>query len=216
MKKLYIAGRRVHVIAALHGNEKGPVRALEDSDIEFTLGNPKAYAANTRYIDRDLNASFKIQADSSYEAGRASELLNEIHAADLVIDFHTTSAVTRPFVILTDPTMLSYVEYTGLDTAVVMTHNIKAGHALINHRDGFSVEISGYDTPESAETTRKVIEHIQKGERTPFTVYEVFGRISEPGTYENFTYHSDGFYPILVGETSYDFIGLKARKLTAR
>lgn len=213
MKKLFLDGKTVCVVAGLHGNEKGPVRALQDSGLDFILGNPEAYTVNTRFINSDLNASFGLEAES-YESKRATELLHDINPEDIVIDFHTTSAVTEPFVIITDKEMLSYAEFTGLKSVVLMTHNIKKEHALINHRNGISIEISGYDTPESYDTTRSILSSLEKGIRTPITVYEVYGRITEPGEYKNFVEHADGFYPILVGEQAYDFIGLKARKLS--
>jgi hypothetical protein len=45
-------------------------------------------------------------------------------------------------------------------------------------------------------------------------VYEVYEEISEEGLYKNFIMHEKGFIPVLAGETSYDFYGLKARILT--
>ncbi len=180
--------------------------------LEFILGNPQAFAANKRFIDRDLNASFETGGDS-YEERRATEILGEVDTGNFVIDFHTTSSVTEPFVILTNKKMLPFAEFTGLKSVVLMTHNIKKGHALIDHRDGMSIEISGYDTPEGYRDTRSILRALESGTSTPITAYEVYGRITEPGTYVNFQQHPDGFYPIFVGEEAYDFIGLKARRI---
>lgn len=205
-------GRQIQFVAGLHGNEKAPVRALRDMNIDFLLGNPIAYEKNARYTDTDLNASFGTNF-TGYEHLRAQEILKEVSSEAVVVDFHTTSAVTDPFTILVSVEMLPLAARTGLSNAVLMSHNIKESHALINHRDGISVELSGYDTQESYEMTRRVIEHLVSGESVPLTVYEVYERITEPGDYVNFVDHAHGFIPILVGEESYDFIGLKARRL---
>lgn len=206
-------GRQIQLVAGLHGNERAPVRALESLGKEFILGNPEAFSRNVRFIDEDINASFGLK-DKSQESRRAQELLELIPPESVVIDFHTTSALSEPFVILTDAQMIPLAERTGCTYAVLMTHNIKEGHALINHRDGISVEISGYDTPEAYAAAKLIIESLESGVTSPITVLEVFGTITESGDYTNFIEHSQGFIPVLVGEESYDVIGLKARLLT--
>lgn len=205
-------GRNIRTVAGQHGNEKGPVRALESLGTEFILGNPKAGEANVRFIDQDLNASYGTNTDA-YESTRAQEILNEISEDEVVIDFHTTSAKGPPFAILMDLHMLPLAERTGLSHAVLMTHNIKKGHALINARDGIAVEISGYDTEESFDTSLRVLRNLESGKSSPLTLYEVYDLITELGEYENFVEHENGFFPVLVGEESYNFVGLKARKL---
>lgn len=205
-------GRAIRIVAGLHGNELAPVRALTARNIDFLPGNPRALERNTRLIDKDLNASFGIETEG-YESGRAKELLALISLDEVVVDFHTTSAKSPPFVILTDRAMIPLAERTGLKHAVLMTHNIKEGHALINFRDGISIEISGYDTQESFDITLSVIEYLESGKHSSLELYEVFEKLVEPGEYRNFEQCDDGSFPILVGEDSYDFVGLKARKI---
>jgi aspartoacylase len=86
---------RVLVVAATHGNERNGGWLLEgwrqDPDslrrsglaVEFTIGNPAAWAACRRYLDRDLNRSFEpsLLADPAREereVGRARELLEQV------------------------------------------------------------------------------------------------------------------------------------------
>jgi len=205
-------GRTIRIVAGQHGNEKGPVRALESRGVDFILGNPKAAEENVRFIDQDLNASYGTGTDA-YEAARAREILEMIPKDDVVIDFHTTSAKGPPFAILMDRAMVPLAERTGLSHAVLMTHNIKKGHALIDARDGIAVEISDYDTQESFDETLAVLDTLERGDSSPLALYEVYDLITMPGEYENFVEHKDGFFPVLVGEESYDFIGMKARRL---
>jgi len=206
-------GRTLHIVAGQHGNEKGPVRALTSRGYDFILGNPEAGEKNVRYIDEDLNASYDVDTNTR-ESRRAQEILDLIPSQDIVIDFHTTSAKGPPFVILTDKAMLPLAQRTGLTHGVLMTHNIKKGHALINARNGIAVEISGYDTKESFDTTLSVLGSLESGVSSPLTLYEAYDLITEHGEYENFIECEDGFFPVLVGEDSYDFIGLKTRKIS--
>lgn len=204
MKKINII-----FVAGMHGNERKPIEALREHNIPFVLGNPKAYEQNCRFIEYDLNAAFGV-APSNYETRRASEILNEIKEDDVVVDFHTTGADTPPFAIIVDENMLDLARKTGLKNVVIMEHNIKEGHALINHRRGISIEAGQHDTSASFETTLRVVKNVLKGEEHPVRLYKVFDKITKPGDYVNFQEHKDGFVPIFIGEPAYNFIGLKA------
>ncbi len=204
--------QNIILVAGLHGNERAPVRAFSENNISFILGNPIAYESNARFTEQDLNASFGV-SNKTYESRRAAEILEEIAADKMVIDFHTTAADTPPFAIVVDNGMISLAEMTGLEHVVVMKFNIKNGHALINYRDGISVEAGRHDDPGSYQTALRVAENIKSGKKFPLKVYEVYGKIEEPGEYSNFSEHPDGFVPVLAGETSYDFYGLKAKRI---
>lgn len=204
--------KKIFIVAGLHGNEKAPVRALQDKSIDFILGNPKAYEKNIRFIESDLNASFGVTGDK-YEEVRAKEILEKIDNDSLVVDFHTTTSVSPAFAIAVDKNMIPLAAMTGLGLVVLMTHNIKDGHALINHRNGISVESGVHGTEESYDTTLRVIENIRSKKYFPVRVFEVYDRLTEPGNYVNFQMHDGGFIPILAGETSYNFYGLKAKEI---
>jgi aspartoacylase len=105
---------RVLVLAATHGNERNGGWLLEswrqqpsglnNSGLELVLeiGNPAAYRANRRYLDRDLNRSFvpELLADPACdqrEILRARELLGEYGPtgslpAVAVLDLHSTTS----------------------------------------------------------------------------------------------------------------------------
>ena len=105
---------RVLVVAATHGNERNGGWLLEgwrqDPEslrrsglaVEFTIGNPAAWAACRRYLDRDLNRSFEpsLLADPARqerEVGRARELLAQVGPEGqtpclVAIDLHSTTA----------------------------------------------------------------------------------------------------------------------------
>lgn len=199
-------------VAGLHGNEKEPVKALTKNKINFILANPKACEKNIRFVDSDLNSSFGSR-ENDYESKQAFSILEKISEDDFVVDFHTTTADTSPFVIIVDEKMSSLAKRTGLKHVVVMKHNIKKGRSLLDYRNGISIEMGKHSSEEIQITTMRVIKNIFSGKKIEPEFYEVYDKITEPGVYKNFENHKDGFIPVLAGEDSYNFYGLKARKI---
>jgi len=106
--------QRILIVSGTHGNEINPVWAVkkfnreENSlnhgiEYEYIIGNPVAYEKGCRYIDDDLNRSFKEiknhddDKNSAYETIRANFLVDQfgIHGSkpcQIAIDLHTTTA----------------------------------------------------------------------------------------------------------------------------
>ena len=154
----------------------------------------------------------------SYEIKRAAELLKRISKSSLVVDFHTTAALA-PFVIICSRKMIPLAAMVGLRHVVIMKYNVKRGHALINYRDGISIETGNHTSKKSYNLTLKIVKNILSGKKHPIKVYEVYDKITEPGRYVNFKKHHGGFIPVLAGEKeytkAYHIYGLKAREIDA-
>ena len=124
--------RSLAIIGGVHGNERTGVEVLrqwqrQDFSSQFPglkchyfLANPKAIAANQRYIDRDLNRCFRQRdlnntALGGYEYGQARQLARQIAEADidLIIDLHTTTAAMGTTLILnqSQPVLLNLAAY---------------------------------------------------------------------------------------------------------
>ena len=206
--------KKILFITGLHGDEQIPVFALATKGISQVVANPKALSLEKRFINNDLNSSFGIKS-RGYESKRAKEILNIIPKKSIVIDLHTFSADSDPFVVIVDKRMVALARQTGLKHIVLMEHNIKKGNALINHRNGISVEVGKHKDYKSFLTTLKVIDNIKSGvtKNKDVTLYSVFGIIEKKGKYTNFKQHKDGFIPVLAGEKAYGFYGLKAKKI---
>ena len=118
--------KRILIVSGTHGNEINPVWAVKQFNrkenslnngiaYEYIIGNPAAYEKGCRYIDLDLNRSFKEiknydhDNNSFYEINRANFLVDQfgIHGSkpcQIAIDLHTTTAVS--YTHLTLPTIL--------------------------------------------------------------------------------------------------------------
>jgi aspartoacylase len=109
-----MAKAQVLVVAGTHGNERNAPWLMEQwrhrpallatagMPVQLEIGNPEAFAANRRYLDRDLNRCFApdLLADAGLqqvEMRRARDLLARYGAAGQVpcrvaIDLHSTTS----------------------------------------------------------------------------------------------------------------------------
>ena len=105
---------RILIVSGTHGNEINPIWAVKQFnrkdkklkngiEYEYIIGNPIAYEKGFRYIDADLNRSFKAgnnhrqDKNSFYEINRANFLLDQFgingsKPCQIAIDLHTTTA----------------------------------------------------------------------------------------------------------------------------
>jgi len=204
-------------VTAVHGNEIMPTLALASIGESQVIANPRALARGVRFAELDLNASFGMSG-STYEEKRARVLSEIIDKDKLVIDFHSFAVESEPFAIVVDLAMIPLASSLGIKHVVYMKHNIKGGHALIDHHRGVSVEVGSHQDYKSFEMTLSIVNRLYKYGIRPVKVkvYEVYGRIEHKGDYINFK-EKDGMIPVLYGERSYDgsgFYGLKAREIT--
>ncbi len=101
---------KILFIGATHGDEPIGVRALcalsaKVPSLEWIVGNPPAYRANTRVFEGDLNRSAPGSLESpNYASRRAAEILEKAKAYDWVIDLHGSTAYCGIFIIVTKVT----------------------------------------------------------------------------------------------------------------
>jgi len=106
--------QRILIVSGTHGNEINPIWAVKQFnteenilkhgiEYEYIIGNPIAYEKGCRYIDADLNRSFKEDKNYAkhkncfYEINRANFLVNQFgingsKPCQIAIDLHTTTA----------------------------------------------------------------------------------------------------------------------------
>jgi len=209
----------------MHGDElvseEIALELNEAEGIPIYLGNPAARAKNVRFIDTDLNRSFRLRTDS-LEARRAKEIINElsIDGYDLIIDLHTTKAKMPPCAIITDLGQLRLVSKVGIDQVICMTEKFSSGGSFIeNVPNSFSVEI--FPDVKSVDFIKKSIKSAKRNRNivNEFNVYfvEEIVRGEKDTSIINLVQMDDGFYPVFAGETSYkDVKYLKTRKEVVR
>jgi len=196
-------------VTGVHGDEYQPHEILKKHGIKHIVANKLALKRKVRFIEKDMNASFKTKG-KTYEEKRADILLCSLKG-ETVIDLHSFSCVSEPFAVVVDKKMIPLAQTTGLKI-VYMKHNIKKGHALINHVDGISIELGDHDDPKMEETLLRILGNIKTKRKFNKRVYEAIGLIEKEGKYENFKKYNN-FYPVLAGEKAYDHLGLMTKLL---
>ena len=110
------AGPRLLVLGAVHGNEKCGTAAirrvcasLDSGQLTLTRGrvtyvpvcNPGAYAADTRFVERNLNRYLvPMAAPDCYEARLGNALCPLLADCDMLLDIHSYTIGGAPFVIV--------------------------------------------------------------------------------------------------------------------
>ncbi len=147
--------KNIAIIGGTHGNEFTGIYlikkleaelAIDNLDITYLLANPKAYQAVKRYMDRDLNRSFK-QSDLSnpeltgYENLRAKEINQQLGPkgsakTDFIIDLHTSTAPMGINLVITkaDPFHLKLADYvqSRLEGVTITWEEIEDHHFLMS------------------------------------------------------------------------------------
>jgi predicted deacylase len=241
----------VAVVGSIHGDERCGKKAIErflDSDLDIQkpvkliVANEKALAANTRYLDTDLNRVFPGDPDSSsHEKQLAAALIDEVQGCT-VLDLHSTKSYDRPFAIVSGVTATTteLIQATGVDQAVDMAAFSEGD--LITHCDGVLVECGPLGSQDAVDQAYEVLRNFLAAygvieDTHQYTNPDLFrgtAKIPKPEPYhlqvENFEQVETGqvyaendsdtltadeaFYPVLMSETGYaDILGFHAEKL---
>ncbi len=108
-------GKTVAIIAGIHGNEQGGLRAIEEAilsipvengTVHHIVGNPRALKQNVRFTEMNLNRAFirgplkNPKLENSYERLRAKELMPLLDTCDALLDIHSVAKQrSTPFII---------------------------------------------------------------------------------------------------------------------
>lgn len=228
---------RILLLGSQHGNERlgdalyahlTQYRPELLPHITFMIGNPKAYAKNVRYIESDLNRSYRGQG-STYEENRALDILRTIkeEGFDLVLDLHTTQCI-QPICIIVGQSSTEITHFkkaTEIQRIVYMKHEL-VQTSLIGVCDiSVSIEanVSQIDTRMLNELCDDIERYISRASSgVNHLEYEIFDLLRKNDMPEidsvklqNFEKTSQNFYPILTGKNSYrsqtNYLGFKAR-----
>lgn len=220
-------------IGSTHGDEPIGVRALANlsltnPNIEWTIGNPRAYAQNTRYLEADLNRCAPGNPHSHvYEKRRAAELLKLSTQFDRVIDIHGTVQDTGLFIIITNPSPanISFAKMLDVERVVIwpaITPDL-AGPLSEYFPTGLEIECGPKDSPK----TQKELERVLRGymdERPGHAQqqwFEVYGELRgtldvELKEFQEVTVDGETFAPLLIGtyQTAYGVTCYKLKRIS--
>lgn len=96
-------------IGATHGNERVGVDALallqqEKRNFDWIIGNPRAFAQNIRFTQKDMNRCGLGNPNSDiYEERRAAEIQAIAKEYTYTIDIHDVNQATETFLLITNP-----------------------------------------------------------------------------------------------------------------
>lgn len=222
------SGPRVAVLGCVHGNEVyslGVFKRLKNinllfGELDFYLVNEGAYRLGKRFVDLDLNRSFNSDLDN-YETNLSKEVDCVLKDYDYIIDLHSTTSRTTPFLI--------YVDSGLFDLGVLDLFNIKkrvfipnASFSLISQfKNAVSIEISicsglGYAINLGEKYIISFLRNLGLVSEVSssdfglsyFENYECFGKVSKNNSFRDFklTKSESGelFFPMLSGEVSYE------------
>lgn len=158
-------------VACTHGDEPIGKATIEDimrhegenSRFDFVIANPKALAAQKRFVEVDLNRSAPGNADSSlYEERRAFELQKLFQKYPYVIDLHQTQANDRIVVIISKLTREALALALSFDIEEILIWPSGSlntvGGPLMQYKD-YGIEIES-GTKTSFDVTRKKLKEI--------------------------------------------------------
>jgi predicted deacylase len=199
------------------------------SSLSYICANPQAHHAKKRFIESDMNRSYNGKTNT-IEERLAGELLADVQAGDydFVLDLHTTTVPQPPIIITANlKEAKAFIEASAIDKIIVMPMSI-AGVAFIGrYPKSVSIEVNADDAKdpvvlgELCDDIARYLDGTDANAERQY--YQVTGYLrgsdvtpAEAATMKNFIKFRNQFYPVLVGEQSYDpskYLGFKAKKL---
>jgi len=226
---------KILILESQHGNEYSGERLHNHiehhhpnllSNITFLVANPRARRQKKRYTESDMNRSYTGNKDT-YEERRAVKILKTITEGhyDLVLDMHTTPTDQAPCLIMASVN----AKNIGFLQASSFSNIVTINNAIVNNSingalpHAISVEINNQITDEVLELICEDIDRFLRGQISDNQkyVYEVTELLDKSDITEveakklrNFSKSKFGYYPIMVGENSYqdftNYLGFKA------
>ena len=194
-------GPQLLVFGAVHGNETCGTIALARLKLELDLGllelrcgtltlvpvcNPLAYVLDRRYVQENLNRiiSRRLPVSSHPEGDFAGTLMDLIDGCDVLLDLHSYTSGTAPFVFLDYPSTANtaLADAVGIPDRVVGWAELYAGAPGLNAGDttqyanetgkyGILIECGQHRDPAAIDvayvSTRRTLAHLGMAEARP-------------------------------------------------
>lgn len=218
----------------MHGDEVFGLKILGKlsehlpGTLAVRVGHPEAIAKRRRYLETDLNRSFRSE-QQTIESSLANEITADIKrfAPDCIIDIHTSTS-TMPTVGIAaklTPTTLYAAQRLGMQALVIMPERIARNSLIGAFPDtALSIEYGKHQRSDVlAVTTAQHILSLAAAEQRPvldIPIYHVTSTIAKDfhalDGIKNLSYNQElEGYPFLAGKNTYpDIGGFLAQKLS--
>jgi succinylglutamate desuccinylase len=224
---------KIIVMAALHGDEllglkvQSQLVSQNRHDILSMIGHPQAIAKRTRFIEEDLNRSFRGHSQSM-ECRIAQRIERQLRATlpDLVIDIHTSITDVKKVAIVAvrNAFIESVAAQLDMEAMVIMPKHLTDSSLIGCYPEkSLSLEFGRYQRSDklALDIARRIraLDTTNSDKASTIPVYEVFGHIDKVYTglegIKNLVYNEElGGYPFLAGKKAYESMGgFLARKL---
>lgn len=216
---------KILIIGTQHGNERlGPrlkryiARYPERyPTVDYLCGNPRAFRANVRFIETDLNRSYDPDKGiaTTYEEKRAQKILRFIQRGsyDYILDVHTSRTDVDRFFLATSLNrgVSDVVAASVIPRLVIMPPHIadcsligQVPHAIsLEYNQGLA------KTQRALEEVVVLLDNLLENKRQGLSREIFYVREKIPMHVElrphtpNFRLTRHGFYPVLVGPNTY-------------
>lgn len=235
-------------IGATHGNERIGIDAIvltlqKRNDFDWIVGNPRAFAKNIRFTEKDLNRCGKGNSDSNiYEERRAAEIQKIVQQYTYVFEIHGTYQDTGTFLLVTNPTKenLRLASFFDVDRLIIWPSLTPEMQYPISefYPCGIEIEVGLQTDPKNTEVLANTLQTFLKNKSKyeklsdtqwqdrlkQKTIYEMYGNIPNSiGITTDmlkeqtlFTWNDETFIPVFIGTYPYSAIlGYKLRQLTS-
>lgn len=163
----------IGVVGLVHGDEicgRAVLDGLKSlspyGTLKLIYANLPAEKAETRFVEENLNRVFPGNPNGSLEQRIADRLKTRLFECDYIIDIHSTSYHTPPFVIST----IDFPEYdelaamTGLDKYLILGGEVANGNSLLDYCrtlgvPAISFEAGEHNNPSTVDNARSVVDN---------------------------------------------------------
>lgn len=228
--------KNILFIGATHGDEPIGVRALENisskREINWIIGNPKAYKQGQRFVEADLNRSAPGDASSElYEKRRAAKILEKSDDFEAIIDLHGTVSASGIFIIITNPTIENLDLATRLDVKRIVIWPAITPDLKSPLSEFFPVGLEIECGPKNDPAVQRQLENViatfldESIESTlaEKEIYQVYGEVRGPvdiplEEFKEVEINAEKFTPLLINQyqNSYGVTCYKLRRVVLR